>query len=220
MKKASLVIILTAILSLGIVVAHIPAVQAEGTYISDRPTPQSVTITPPVNDPSTTRLNLNRLLLEHGMLVTLHLQAIYDGKDTNPTKQLLNDNTNKLAALFTAATNTDSGQFVTLWAQHIQQYERYTQALKNNDGKTMADSRAQLEVLSNKVGQLFDLHNRNITADMITQHMRDHTTGTLGIIDAYAQHNQEETVTRIKQSTEQAKTFADLLAENITGMNR
>jgi hypothetical protein len=210
MKKTPLLIIISllAILSIGANTKLYAQSPTSFDYISEWNNAQNQDKT----NPTTIRLNLNRLLMEHATLATLHLQALYDGKDTGPTGNLLDQNANALADVFVSNTNVSSEEFLSIWREHIRQYERYTMALKQKDTMTMQDARTKLQDLSTQFGRLLNVHNRAITPDMLAQHMNKHVEGTLLIIDAHAEGNQNDEITRIKMGSDQAKEFADMMA--------
>ncbi len=210
MKKTSLLIIITllAALSIGANTRLYAQSPTPFDYISEWNNTQNRDKT----NPTTIRLNLNRLLMEHATLTTLHLQALYDGKDTGPSATLLEENANAIADVFVSNTNVSSEQFLSIWREHIRQYERYTMAVKQKDTNTMQDARTQLQSLSTQFGRLLNVRNRAITPDMLAQHMNKHAEGTLSIVDAHSEARQGEEITRIKMGSDQAKEFADMLA--------
>src|SRR5581483_3954362 len=54
------------------------------------------------------RLSLNKLLTEHGVLATLHLQAIYDGKDTTASMDEMDSNSEELGKTIESVYGNDA----------------------------------------------------------------------------------------------------------------
>jgi hypothetical protein len=159
-----------------------------------------------------THLTLNNLFREHGVLATLHLQAIYDGKNAGPTAQMLETNGQQIAGIIGSVYGAQArADFLTMWRGHINQYELYVKALKSGDRQEMNKAKSNLEDLAEEMGNMINEISPNISRDMITRLTREHVNGTLSIIEAYADRNQEEYITEIKAAGDQMTRFADYL---------
>lgn len=214
MKRVTLLLVLTLLAVLSFTASNKLYAQSPSpsTYLSQWSKAQDDDKT----NPATIRLTLNRLLMEHAILTSLHLRALYDGRNTDPTRMLLADNAAKIQDVFVSNSNISSEQFYSIWDEHMRQYERYTVALKNNDANGMTDARNRLNDLANQFGSLLDRNNRAITGEMLATHMRNHTNGTLAIMDAYAPQDHDQIIYRTKTALDQAKEFADMLAAAFT----
>lgn len=163
-----------------------------------------------------TRLTLNNLFREHGTMMTLHLQAIYDGKNTEPTANLLETNAQQIASIIGSVYGAQARtNFLTMWREHNNLYEEYTKALKNKDQQKMTEAKNNLENLSSEMGEMVNQISPNISTDMIIRLSREHFTLTLSIIDAYAEKNQISYVSQIKAAGDHASRYADYLAEGM-----
>ncbi len=159
------------------------------------------------------RLNLTKLMIEHAVMASLDLQNLYDGKDTSPTQNILDNNTNALSAIIAQVYGNDIGsQFNSLWTQHLQDYEQYTVSLKNNDEAGMQQAQENLSNVSQQLGQLLASNNNAVNAGDITNMMNEHVSITLNMIQAYSQQDLAGVVNLMKQGTDQAQAFADNLA--------
>lgn len=166
----------------------------------------------PRPDAVSTRLTMNNLFREHGVLATLHMQAIVDGKDTKPTAQLLETNAQQIASMVGSVYgDNERTDFLTMWREHINQYELYAKALKNGDLQDAKAVNERLIALSEEMGRMIHNMSPNISESTVTKLMREHVVGTLAIIDAYAADDQEAFVTKIKSNSDQATRFSEYL---------
>lgn len=167
--------------------------------------------------PTTTSIDqiaLTNLLIQHGVMTTLHLQEIYDGKDTTTSSQLLQDNGQQIANFIGSKYgNQAQSNFLSMWQKHISDYEAYTKALKNNDANAMITAKSDLASLSSDMGKSFHQLDSRISASQVTSMMNDHVTLTLGIVNAYAQKDQAMVDKQIKAASDQAAQFAGYLTQ-------
>ena len=172
--------------------------------------------TTPRPDALSTRLLVNNLFREHGTLATLHMQALYDGKDTKPTSQLLETNAQQVASII-GSVYGDSARtdFLSMWKQHISLYEEYTKALKAKDTQEQKTVREKLAALSEDMGKMVHQMSPNFSQAMVTKLMREHVTLTLSIIDAYAANDQDEFITTIKTAADQASRFSQYIFDGM-----
>ncbi len=158
------------------------------------------------------RVELNRAMLEHAALAALHLKLLFEEQDTSRSRELLFENGNKIVELITQEDNNDiRDQFMSLWISHIEEYERYTLALRNNDQQAMESSRESLNQISEDLGNIFSQDS-----DQIAEHMRTHVDLTLSIVDTFPQQDVNEMISRIKQGSDHAAMFADEIYSTLT----
>jgi len=162
------------------------------------------------------RLTLNSLLREHAAMGAVTLTALYQGNDTTRLMQLMNNNENQLATLVQNAYGQNAkNTFVQLWTQHMQEYQNYTLARKNNDTTKMNTAKQHLQVIANKFGNLFASSGKNLSAVTVSNLMMAHINGTLGIVDAVASGNATQTANLMKAGYDQAGKFADTLTRGM-----
>jgi hypothetical protein len=163
-------------------------------------------------DAPLTHLTLNNLFREHGVLASLHLQAIYDGKSAGPTSQMLETNGQQIASIIGSVYGAQArSNFLTMWREHINQYEEYTKALKSGNRQKMNETKANLETNASEMGKMMNQISPNISQEMMASLTREHANLTLSIIDAYAARNQEEYINEMKAAGDQASRYADYL---------
>lgn len=163
---------------------------------------------------ATDQLTLNNLLIEHCVITTVHLQALYDKKDTSTSAKLLNDNGKHIGDFLESKYGVKAKEaFIPMWQKHILLYENYTRAIKGKDTVAEQDAKNQLSSLANDMGTFFNKLDGNFTPETVTSLMNDHINVTLSIIDAYARHDQATMVKQIKAGTDQAARFASYLTQ-------
>jgi len=174
-------------------------------------------ITEAFNSPATNlRLTLNNLLREHTTTGGALLIALFDGADTTRAEQLLNDNENELASVIQSVYGTTAHDtFVQLWTQHMQEYENYTIARKNNDTAKMNQAKQNLQTIATKMGDLFGGVSKNLSSSTVSNMMTQHITDTLALVDAAAQGNSTQVANMAKAGYDQAGQFADTLARGM-----
>ncbi len=161
-------------------------------------------------------LGLNNLLREHGVLAVNHLQAVYEGKDTLPTGQSLDENGKRIADVVASLYGQENRQkFLDMWNMHINEYVSYTQGLKDQDQNRMDLAKDNLSNLALQMGDEFNKLDPNLSSDGVTNLTNEHVALTLGIIDAYASGDQAQMVSKIKQAADQATKFAEFLTQAI-----
>lgn len=163
---------------------------------------------------SNDQLALNNLLVQHGVLTTLHLQEVYDGKDTSSSTQQLDNNSQQIANVIGAKYGDKAkNNFLPMWQKHITEYGNYTRALKSNDANAMNTAKSNLASISSDMGKFFNSVDPHISATQVTNMMNDHIMLTLSIVDAYA-HNDPTTMDKqIKAAADQATQFAAYLTQ-------
>lgn len=182
---------------------------------------RGVTSTSSISSTNDERLKLNVLLREHATLGALTLAALYKSMDTTRLMQLMNDNQNQLADEIQRiyGNNTDGSNvrdtFVTLWSQHMMEYQNYTLARRNNDTNAMNTARQNLQTISEDFGNLLGRTGRSISASTISGLMKDHVNGTLSFVDAVSQNDTTQSVNLLKSNYDQAGRFADALAQGM-----
>jgi hypothetical protein len=170
---------------------------------------------------SNLQLNLNNALIEHGVLASNHLQAIYDGKDVAPTSNALNNNSEKIADLFVSAYGESiRSDFLSMWRDHINGYVDYTNALKNNDTAMQNQSRQNLANTATNIGNHLNKIDSNIPAQEVTDYMNGHIDTTLGVIESYSAKDQSRMVSEMTDATNQASQFAQFLAQKISASSQ
>ena len=162
------------------------------------------------------KAQMEKAFLEHTVVAGMHLQLVYDGKDTAPTKKLMTDNTAKLTNTIKSAYGDETARnFQTLWNRHVTEYEKFTMALKERDPNRMQEAQNNLGRIAQDLGKLLDQRSENISQAAFTLHMNEHISGTLSLIEAYAQNDIDGMLGHMEQGADQAKGFADMLADNI-----
>ncbi len=170
----------------------------------------------PSEDISSLRLNANVLTREHGVLASVHLQDLYDGKDISASSQLLEANGQQLADVMGLADNQSREEFLRVWRSHIREYENYTRALREGNDGQRSQARQNLDSLSNEFGNLTNSLIPSISPGEAAGMMREHIAITLSIVDAHAQGNTTAKVNQMKAGYDQAGRFADRLVSGIT----
>lgn len=160
------------------------------------------------------QMTLNNLFVQHGVLTTLHLEEVYDGKDTTASSQQLKDNAQQIANNIGAKYGDKAkSTFLSMWSQHSTEYENYTRALKNNDANGMNTAKSNLAKISSDMGKFFNTLDSQLSPTQITNMMNDHIMLTLSIIDAYARKDTATMDKQIQAASEQAMQFAAYLSQ-------
>jgi hypothetical protein len=161
-------------------------------------------------------LGINNLFKEHGVMAVNHLQAVYDGKDTLPTGQLLDENGNKIADVFASLYGSEiRSKFVNMWKGHINEYVNYTQGLKDKDLQRMDQAKKNLSDLALHMGAELNKVDPNISSDGVTNLTNEHVALTLGIIDSYSKGDQTQMISQLKSASDQATKYAEFLTQAI-----
>lgn len=170
----------------------------------------------PTAIPSSTsefRFTLNNLLKDHASLTAIHLQEVYEGKDTATSSQVLNTNTQQLADLISSKYGTDvRDEFMTMWENHINQYVNYTQGLKNNDSNKMNQAKKELANMAKQMGEFFHKVNPKVTTNDATRYINEHIDLTLSIVDAYVRQDQAAVINQMKAASDQSSRFAEFIS--------
>lgn len=162
------------------------------------------------------RVEFNNLLHEHTVMAGETLTLLYEGKDTTRQMQLMDDNQNKLAAQVEKVYGPDvRDQFEDLWTKHMNEYENYTLAKKENDTEKMNVARGNLERISDQFGELFDNAGENLSASTVSSLMREHASGTLAVVDAAAADDVTQKANEMKAGFDQSGEFADTLSRGM-----
>ncbi len=160
---------------------------------------------------SNLRLQMNNLIHEHAAVGALTLTALYEGANTTGLMQQMTTNGNQIAEYVQQAYGTNArNSFVTLWTQHMQEYQNYTLARKDNDTAKMNSAKKNLQTISQKIGNIFGA-GQSTAADEVGNAMTDHITGTLAIVDSIAKGNTSQTVQLSGKAYTQAGTLADVM---------
>jgi len=215
MKKAaittlSIIILLgTSIGGARYVAAATPTPSASNPAIHARSTQE---INTAFNSPaSNLRLQMNNLMHEHAAVGAVTLTALYEGANTTGLMQQMTTNGNQIASYVQQAYGMDAhNTFVTLWTQHMQEYQNYTVARKNNDTAKMNSAKQHLQMIAVKIGNLFGA-GQSTTANDVSSAMTDHIDGTLAIVDAVAKGNTTQTALLTGNGYNQAGTLADVM---------
>lgn len=171
--------------------------------------PGNVTTTPAITD---VRTDLELLLPEHGILASNHLQTIYDGGDTSATFQRLQNNSQQIAIVI-ETMGANRQEFLTMWNGHIQEYENYTRALKNNNEAGKTEAKEKLSMHAREMGTMINQLLPAISVDEGTKLMQDHINLTLSIIEAHAKGDTTAKLGQMTKASTQAVDFAHRLAE-------
>jgi hypothetical protein len=181
------------------------------------------------------RLQLNRLLLEHSTLATTDMELIYDNKDNSRIRELLNSNNEDLAnVLNNASQNTNSritngnlnfnrNTFITIWTQHINEYENYARALKSQNANDQQKAKNNLQSLSQQLANQFDSQGEtpvaqdNDSDDVILVRMQDHVDGTINVLNSYANNDSRDYANNLKSGIDHSEAFADSIADIFNG---
>ena len=172
------------------------------------------------------RANLHKILQEHAITASMHLQNLYDEKDTTETENMLGQNTKQFIELMTNISNNSNQstqtttQLETIWRGHIQEYEAYTQALMQNNTEQKEEARNNLQMHAEDFGNAVNALIPNVPAENATGAMNEHANLTLSIIDAHAEENTAEKMALSTQASAQAAGFAETLIPNRQENNR
>lgn len=168
------------------------------------------------SDATTLRLSLNTLLKEHAILGGLMLKALYREEDTTRLMELMNDNQAQLEQIVEDAYGEDTrDRFADLWTQHIEEYESYTIAKRDNDEERMNQARENLQAISDEIGALFALSGNNLSSDDVSASMMEHINRTLNVVDATAENDETQIVNALKGAYDQAGELADILSRGM-----
>lgn len=162
--------------------------------------------------PDLTRVKLQALLNEHGILTGSYLTALYDGKDTTDSAKNLDENSQKLAD-FVSGLGAPKDRFLTMWQDHIKGYEDYTQALKTQNQTGTADAKAGLDTQADKMGEMINKLLPSISPEHGTDLMKEHIDLTLSIIDAHAKGDSVTYAAEVAKAAAQATKFGSELAD-------
>ena len=161
-------------------------------------------------------LVINNLLKEHSAIMTLHLQGLYDGKDTTATEILLDGNKNNISSLVGQLYGREAQSSVNAkWQEHMDLYKSYTIAIKNNDRNMQNEARNGLVKISNELGENFSEMEPKLNSQRVTELMQEHIVLTLDMVDAYASSNFSQEARLTKQTFDQATIFSFYLSENM-----
>ena len=162
------------------------------------------------------RLQLNVLLKEHTVLGAIMLTSLYKGEDTTRLQQLMDTNTDQLAEIIGNVYGpTMKSQFITLWQQHMQEYNNYTIAKKNNNTAQMNTAKTDLQTIENNLGNSFSNVSKHLSAATVTSLMKEHVTDTIAVVDETAEGDATEKADAIKKGYDQADQFADTLVKGM-----
>ena len=163
---------------------------------------------------ATNVVSLNNLLVQHTVLMTLHLQEVYDGKDTSASSQQIKDTGQQIANLIGGQYGDSAkNDFLSLWQKYVTEYEDYARALKSNDANTMTTAKTNLANLSDEMGGYLNTVDSDISPTQVTTMMNDHVMLTLSTVDAYARKDQGAVDRQIKAASDQATEFAAYLIQ-------
>lgn len=160
------------------------------------------------------RVQLQTLLTQHGMLASNHLQNIYDGEDSSDSREELEGNSFALATYF-ASLGGSRDEFLMMWDGHIQEYENYTNALKNNDRSGTEEARAALSMHAQAMGRMTQMISPNFSEELVRQLMEEHIDLTLGIIEAHSRGDMTERTKLMGEASSQAIRFANTIADGL-----
>jgi hypothetical protein len=178
--------------------------------ISSQPSP-----TPSIS-PTKTRLQLQALLTEHGIVTSNYLQTLYDGKDTTATHQAVENNNQKIKSFFDQYVGPeDTAALVEMWEDHIKGYENYTTALKDKDQVGADQARTDLAAGAAKSGELMHDVFETLNALQVQKLMQEHIDLTLSIVDLHSKGDTGSVLTKNIEASTQAAKFADYLANGI-----
>lgn len=160
------------------------------------------------------RLKLNILLREHAILGSTALIGIYKGESVSRLKELLSTNSNRLGTVIGTYYGTQTqDQFLKLWEDHMNEYENYTLAKKNNNTQNMEKAKDNLNTIAEELGKL--LQGDHLTSDIIAKQMQDHINLTLSVVDETAENDLTELANQMKKGYDQAGVFADTITVGI-----
>lgn len=158
------------------------------------------------------RTNMHRILQEHAVTASLHLQALYDGQDTDETEKNLNENTIDFISLMQELSLNDSSEELeTMWREHIRLYEQYTIGIRENNSQQAQQAQNNLEMHSREFGRIVNNLLPDVSEDRATQAMTEHVNLTLGIINAHSEEDDSEKATLSLRASTQAAEFAEIL---------
>lgn len=152
------------------------------------------------------RARLHTLLQEHAAVGAIHLQRLYDGENTVETSERLLENSEQLSNYF-----RDNPGFRNIWSMHLQEYENYTLAVKNDDGQGAQIARQNLMNHADEFGEVVNTMFPQVSAGNAANAMRDHADLTLSIVDAHAEDDDSEKAIQMAKSSAQAAKFAETL---------
>lgn len=165
---------------------------------------------------ATFRVEFNTLLHEHTVMAGEMVTALYEEKDTSRLTKLMEENQNALAEKVENVYDAETrDRFSDLWTQHIEEYERYTTAKKENDTQAMNEAKENLEKISNDFGELFENAGENLSASTVSSLMREHVSGTLAVVNAVAEDDTTKKANEMKEAYDQAGEFADTLSRGM-----
>lgn len=158
--------------------------------------------------------NLNALFQEHAISATLHLQNLYDNKDTTESEKNVEENSVKVAEFFDKHIEGDiKGEFLNMWDGHNKEYENYTRALKAGDRNGTAQARGNLARQATEMGTMVNQWIPALPADRFTQLMNEHVDLTLSIIEAHASGDNAAKATQTAKASTQAVGFANTITD-------
>ncbi len=161
------------------------------------------------------RKQIHEILQEHISLGSVHLQNLYDGKDTTDSTILMDRNTNDLIDLVANISGNRNlivhENFKKSWIMHMDLYEDYALALKDQDQARADQARQSLDDLATGFGAAAAAALPNVSANEAEVAMREHIALTLSVIDAYAKNDEDSKINQLAKDTIQASRFSEIL---------
>lgn len=202
---------------------------AIGSYVAQSKTTQTTSVIPGIgggpsdtasinysSDASNFRVRINSLLKEHGVLTSEYLAKIYDGDDVEIIKSNLDSNSdlisNEVGNIYGANTKNE---FLRMWNTHIDQYEKYTDAIKSKNQNDTNEASEALREHAVQMGAFLSRIDNNFSAQRIANLFNEHARITLDVIDSHADQDEQAKIDSMKKSYDQAGIIADYIGQII-----
>lgn len=159
------------------------------------------------------RASLTKILEEHVTMGVIHLQNLYDGKDTSSSKAMMDKNTNDLLNLAGKYTTDKAilASFKDSWNKHMMLYEQYTLALKAKDPLKADQVKMALHSVAGDFGNTASEIFPDVSANSATDAFIEHIDLTLSIMNAYSKKDETAKISQATKSSLQAAHFAEVL---------
>lgn len=154
-------------------------------------------------------LDMRELFIEYTALLGIHLNNLFDGRETLSTKQQLDTLIQKMGGVVeSVGIKEDRETFVKIFESQVENYERYTIGLKGEDQKEMETAKQSLATNAQNFEKLSNSFLPSLPQGRGEELMNEHTAFMLAIVDAHKEKNTGKTLLLLRDASEQANLFA------------
>jgi|GEM_PF-6722714 len=163
---------------------------------------------------TTLRTRLENAMKEHAVIGGIAFIARYEDSSYLPQlQQQVQQNTDQLTTLIGQLYGQDKeNQFRTLWNNHIDLLNQYTDARKTNNMYQLQQVNQQLHNTANELAAFFTQNNPSQQA-MMQQMIQIHIDDEKAIIDAHAFGQNDNLINLFLQAAQHASMMADQIVQ-------